>query len=586
MTTAPVQDPEAYKTLHETLRRWEKRLRQQQSVAWLARVLLAALAVGVVVGTLSRIRPWLTNDQLALVSMLAMAGGVAALVGVVWLWPRKPIASARWFDLRLGLQERLSTALELLDGEIHTVDELARRQLADAQAHAVSVDIHKRLPLKVRIYEWVGVFILLFVLTALVFLPNTTASAKTTNTALRQAVVQTADDVRDTLEEVAADPNLDAEAREELLKALEASLETLREEDISAEEALATAHDVETMLQDQSDALKELTEAERAEIEEAMRGLERPDSPASERPAERLESLMEEVPGQTLAEMMGTAESLDQLADALENVAPGAAEALREAAEALRNGDTQAAQDALRRAMEELGTTESEMQSREQSAERMEQLAEQMQQNQQDIAEQGSTPQQNEGMPGESETQAGEGPPEPGPEGATGDEGGGNTQSDSNQPSDSAQQGNAQDTGNPSEREGDSGDTGSRSDNLRGDTTGASADAEQAPNMSAPGGERQYEEIYAPNRPELEQGDDTIQLSAPEGDIPLREIDQAENPSGTVTVPYNQVFSNYANAATAALDQSYIPLGLRDVVREYFMSLAPAASQYDGGDGD
>jgi hypothetical protein len=40
-------------------------------------------------------------------------------------------------------------------------------------------------------------------------------------------------------------------------------------------------------------------------------------------------------------------------------------------------------------------------------------------------------------------------------------------------------------------------------------------------------------------------------------------------------VPYNEVFSDYSEAANRALDQDYIPLGLRDVVRDYFSSLEP-----------
>ncbi len=50
----------------------------------------------------------------------------------------------------------------------------------------------------------------------------------------------------------------------------------------------------------------------------------------------------------------------------------------------------------------------------------------------------------------------------------------------------------------------------------------------------------------------------------------MQEGNFAENPNGQVTVPYNQVFSNYANAANRALDSDYVPLGLRDVVRDYF----------------
>jgi hypothetical protein len=96
-----------------------------------------------------------------------------------------------------------------------------------------------------------------------------------------------------------------------------------------------------------------------------------------------------------------------------------------------------------------------------------------------------------------------------------------------------------------------------------------------APNNSAPGQEREYEEVFAPRRVIDQEGDDVIVLETEDGDVPVREVDRAENPEGEVTVPYNQVYSDYANAANQALDTGYIPLGLRDVVREYFTSLAP-----------
>ncbi len=48
-----------------------------------------------------------------------------------------------------------------------------------------------------------------------------------------------------------------------------------------------------------------------------------------------------------------------------------------------------------------------------------------------------------------------------------------------------------------------------------------------------------------------------------------------DNPDGDALVPYNQVYSDYRNAANRALDSDYIPLGLRDVVHDYFSSLEP-----------
>ena len=83
---------------------------------------------------------------------------------------------------------------------------------------------------------------------------------------------------------------------------------------------------------------------------------------------------------------------------------------------------------------------------------------------------------------------------------------------------------------------------------------------------------------------------DLVDLSGEEGvdiELPAECIANPANCGGLLSetptefteegsiVPYNQVFGNYAEAANRALDPGYIPLGLRDVVREYFTSLAP-----------
>jgi hypothetical protein len=50
-------------------------------------------------------------------------------------------------------------------------------------------------------------------------------------------------------------------------------------------------------------------------------------------------------------------------------------------------------------------------------------------------------------------------------------------------------------------------------------------------------------------------------------------------------VPYNQVFSDYSNAANEAMESDYIPLSLRDVVRDYFASLEPGQNNNSSGQG-
>ena len=44
---------------------------------------------------------------------------------------------------------------------------------------------------------------------------------------------------------------------------------------------------------------------------------------------------------------------------------------------------------------------------------------------------------------------------------------------------------------------------------------------------------------------------------------------------GQAAVPYREVYADYAAQAGAALEGSYIPLGLKQYVRDYFSSLEP-----------
>jgi len=44
---------------------------------------------------------------------------------------------------------------------------------------------------------------------------------------------------------------------------------------------------------------------------------------------------------------------------------------------------------------------------------------------------------------------------------------------------------------------------------------------------------------------------------------------------GDVTVPYNEVYSTYRDAARTAVDSGEVPVDLRDIVKQYFSSLDP-----------
>jgi hypothetical protein len=68
--------------------------------------------------------------------------------------------------------------------------------------------------------------------------------------------------------------------------------------------------------------------------------------------------------------------------------------------------------------------------------------------------------------------------------------------------------------------------------------------------------------------------------------IPGQDTDQGEtetkeqrDPMGGVLnpslIPYDAVYQSYVDAANQAMEQSYIPPGMRDYIRDYFSQLEP-----------
>lgn len=85
-----------------------------------------------------------------------------------------------------------------------------------------------------------------------------------------------------------------------------------------------------------------------------------------------------------------------------------------------------------------------------------------------------------------------------------------------------------------------------------------------------------YDEVYVPDRFDEEGigvdvgGEGTGDEGVPVGGVPLPVPEE-----GRASVSYREVYADYAAQAGAALEGSYIPLGLKQYVRDYFSSLEP-----------
>jgi hypothetical protein len=107
-----------FDTLTTHLTTWTRRRRWRDGLVWLPRGLLAGLLVAVLVATVARLRPFLTNQEVAWIS-LGLAGLGLLVSAILLLAQREDLpGQARFADRHFGLKERVRTAVDLQQGRI------------------------------------------------------------------------------------------------------------------------------------------------------------------------------------------------------------------------------------------------------------------------------------------------------------------------------------------------------------------------------------------------------------------------------------------------------------------------------------
>ncbi len=347
------------------LRRWGLRLRLAGSLTWGPWGAVAGLGAGLVLAVAARLWPLLMARWLAGLAGLLALVGVAVGLAVVWLRPRPLASSARTFDRRFGLAERLTTAVEVSTGRLRATPAMAGAQLVDTLDAAARVDSGMMLPLRASRRALLASGVLTAALVLSLWLPNPQEDVLLQRAAVRAAIEEQIEELEATREEVAEAEGLTEAEREMLLQALEEAIAALNADGGRAmpEEAVAALSEAER-------ALAELQDPGAAAVQA---GLERAaeemtDSELTRDIAEALTSGDYQAAAQALAAYSGTegeqltreeelelARELAEAAAALAESDPDLAEQLAQAAEAIERDNIAEAREAIREAARHVG---------------------------------------------------------------------------------------------------------------------------------------------------------------------------------------------------------------------------------------
>ena len=534
--------------LTQRLRTWDRRRRGRDSLIWGPRGLLIGLLAAVLLAAAARLRPLLDGRELLWATLaLALLGVAAGLVGVLTR-RRDLLAQAHFADRQFRLQERTSTAVEIQLNALVVPPTLAQQQLQDTLRASAQLDTRALLPLRLHRQDWLMITLALILLALSFYLPNPQHDLLRAQRAVAESIQAQEEALQALINEIQQNPALSPEQQEELTQPVESALQALQEGNLGQEEAVAVLSQAEADLRDL--AASHDVSALRQRLQEA--GAPLADNPAAQSLGQALQNgdlsgasaaanqLADQLPQMSAAEQAALAQDLREAAQALQTIDSELAQQLAEAAASLENGDVAAAQQALRQAAGTLQQRAQETAAAQQAAQAAAALAAGREAVAQADGQSGQSGQpQANGAQGQQT-------------GDTGQTGPGN-------------EGAGQD-GSPIQGLGNEADTGTE------DAGG--------PGGPGPGGGH-VENVYVPPLAALsDENGVQVELPAecrtnPAACGALLHENATEFGDEQSLVPYSQVYGDYRDAAYEALDSDYIPLGMKEFVRDYFASLEP-----------
>jgi len=516
----------------------------RRAVTWATRLLLLGF-----LATLVAVVTWrLLERPLPPLPLLFVPGLLAAGCGFLagFLRRERPERAVRLADTRLDLKERLTTALELVRGG--GAHPLAAVQVADAVLHLSRADLLDAFPIRVPLRAGNLALIAAVLIPIAALAPNPLAS---THPADRSHEVAKAEAVKlDQLANQLAQQDQNPRTNQ-IRQLLQDAAQKLQSDTASPDQQLAALSDLEAQLNQLGAADQQGLDAALAALAASLAN-----TPGQGDLAKRLATgdlqqvsrdlrhLGQDQRGMSAAERAQLARALQEAAQNAARSNQGFARGMQQAASALANSQgADQAQQALNGLADQVGSAASQQQA----------LA-QTQASQSNLSR------------------------------ATGQQGAGAQSNSSTQPGSAADQrqagtGDRQEGGNaPGQASGEQSQPGEGTSPSQNSSPGAGQQGQQPGGSSAGSGDAtsQQDQIYDPlygSHTEQVPNQQPFQPSEVSNDPYLSSPDQNGSQVG-----YRQVYGQYEKRAVQNIEQSYVPLGMKDLVRQYFNELDPNRS--------
>lgn len=538
------------------IRSWSARARWQGSLYWMVPGLVCGLTVALILAVAARLFPLLETTTLIIFSIASAVSGFTLAAAWPWLrtMRRTPASWARRFDSDFHLKERLSTALELGEGLVTTRnDSMRSNQLEDAAAVAGGVKIRQMLPFRLPVKYIIAGMAVGLALVITIALPNPQQQVLASRAQLQQVEQEQLQALDQAKQQVQQSSTLTDAQKKQLVQALDDAAQALGDPKSSPEKALAAINDAQSKLdsvRDQSFQDKR-DDLQRAGQSMAPDALTNPLANALEngdfkKAADQLRNLTR--PGDnplTKEQQQRLADQMEQIARNVQNSNPSTAQQLRDAAQKLREQQTQDAQDALNKVAVMLDqaarkqATEQEISQAQSSINGARRAISDAAQKAQNAAGAQQSAGNQTAALGQKSTSSSSG-------GNTSGAGTGKDQTSSNS------------------ENGAGGQTGSG-------PAGASSGIGDSANHDDAGSDNS---VFAPGR--VSGPGQNVVLPDDKGKT-VADPNSSANPgvSNQASVPYQQVYPQYAKTADDAIQSGSVPSSLRDYVRDYFSSLDP-----------